>query len=86
MREEMLRWQRAPEVERRSSTSPGVLVGTTVGEGSGHAVEPQVQRGAMDLAHARVRGQRRTAAGAVTAARRRSKQRKGGRQRQTPRE
>ena len=41
MREEMLRWQRAPEVERRSSTSPGVLVGTTVGEGSGHAVEPQ---------------------------------------------
>ena len=41
MRTGMLRWQRAPEVERRGSTGLGTLARTVAGEGSARTVEPQ---------------------------------------------
>ena len=41
MRTGMLRWQRAPEVEWRSSTGLGTLARMAAGDGSGRAVESQ---------------------------------------------
>lgn len=38
---------RVTKVERRGNTGLGMLTRTAVGEGSGRAVEPQVQRGTV---------------------------------------